>query len=120
MMVNEDEKAKEKLRKSARKSGRKSSKTPRSSKLAEREPEISVVIDKLEPEKTEISKMNTTLASDSVVAPANTLDAKSEVKSVGDPQNIKPEASNVEGKDKFYCIFTVFSENESFTTTLLF
>ncbi|XP_021372100.1 X-ray radiation resistance-associated protein 1-like [Mizuhopecten yessoensis] len=95
MVVNEDEKATEKLRKSARKSGRKSARTPRSGKQTEREPEVSVVVDKPEGEKTEMSKMDTTLASESILAPANTLDIRSDVKSMDDPASKKPETSNV-------------------------
>ncbi|XP_069103439.1 X-ray radiation resistance-associated protein 1-like [Argopecten irradians] len=95
MVVNEDEKATEKLRKSAQKSARKSARTPHSGKQTEREPEVSVVVGEPEGEKTEMSKMDTTLASESILAPANTLDVKSEVKSMEDPASKKPETSNM-------------------------
>ncbi|XP_033759734.1 X-ray radiation resistance-associated protein 1-like [Pecten maximus] len=95
MVVNEDEKAAEKLRKSAVKSARKSARTPHSGKQTEREPEVSVVVGQPEGEKTDISKMDTTLASESILAPANTLDIRSEVKSMEDPASKKPETSNV-------------------------
>ncbi|XP_060073090.1 X-ray radiation resistance-associated protein 1-like [Ylistrum balloti] len=95
MVVNEDEKATEKLRKSAQKSARKSARTPHSGKQTEREQEVSVVVDQPEGEKTEMSKMDTTLASESILAPANTLDIRSEVKSMEDPVSKKPETSNL-------------------------
>jgi len=73
MIVNDDEKSTEKLRRSARKSARKSARTPKNVEKPKKTDSLIVEPTKLEPEKTDISKVKSEVESvPPPLAPANT------------------------------------------------